>query len=194
MATGTTSRRRGEELESAIFEAVLVELAEVGFTHLTMEGVAARARTSKPVLYRRWPGRAELVLAAFGHNLPPAESLPDTGDLRTDLRRYLSALARRFDAVPISAVHGLLLETLRDPDLAPRFREMFSNATQWDYLRSAYQRAAERGEINGERITPRTIALPLTLLREEFLLTGVFPSHHVINEILDDVVLPLLRG
>ena len=55
-----SSRRRGTKLEDALLDAAWEELQEVGYTRLTMEAVAARAGTSKPVLYRRWPNRARL--------------------------------------------------------------------------------------------------------------------------------------
>ncbi|MGV0599856.1 helix-turn-helix domain-containing protein, partial [Mycolicibacterium pulveris] len=54
-------RRRGEELDGAIRTAVLRLLAEHGPAGVTMEAVAAAARTSKPVLYRRWPDAATLL-------------------------------------------------------------------------------------------------------------------------------------
>ncbi|MEU4744544.1 helix-turn-helix domain-containing protein, partial [Actinosynnema sp. NPDC023658] len=54
-------RRRGEELNAAIYRATLEELAEVGYAKLTMERVAERARTGKAALYRRWSSRMELA-------------------------------------------------------------------------------------------------------------------------------------
>src|ERR671937_754114 len=55
------TRRRGAALEAAILDATWTELAAVGYERLSMEGVAARAGTSKAVLYRRWPNRADLL-------------------------------------------------------------------------------------------------------------------------------------
>ena len=54
-AQRSRQRRRGEELEAALLEAAWAELVEVGFARLTMESVAARAKTGVAVLYRRWP-------------------------------------------------------------------------------------------------------------------------------------------
>ena len=79
------ARRRGEELEDALLTAAWQELLEVGYPKLTMENVAARAGTSKPVIYRRWPTRPKLVIAALAHNLPLEEADIDTGSLRGDL-------------------------------------------------------------------------------------------------------------
>ena len=75
------ARRHGEERESAILDAAWAELVEVGYTRLTREAVAARAGTSKPVVYRRWPGRPELVLAACACGFPARATCP-TGTVR----------------------------------------------------------------------------------------------------------------
>src|SRR4051794_9492285 len=63
-------RRRGDVLTTAIFEATLAELDEVGYAELSMERVAYRARASKGSLYRRWNSRAELVVDAMHHVRP----------------------------------------------------------------------------------------------------------------------------
>ena len=60
-------RRRGEELEAALLDAAWEELVEVGFAKMTMESVAARARTGVAVLYRRWTGKDDLAIAAIAH-------------------------------------------------------------------------------------------------------------------------------
>src|SRR4051794_20026628 len=79
-------RRRGAMLEDAIVDAAWDELRAVGYANLTMEGVAARAKTSRAVLYRRWRGRPELVLAAKRAHAPLLSGLtPDTGSLREDV-------------------------------------------------------------------------------------------------------------
>src|ERR1700730_8016991 len=65
------SRRRGEVLERALYEATLAEMAEVGYGRLTMEGIAARAHTGKAALYRRWASKHDLVHAALVFAVPP---------------------------------------------------------------------------------------------------------------------------
>jgi AcrR family transcriptional regulator len=60
-------RRHGQELQSALLTAGWDELVEAGYARLTMESVARRAGTSEPVLYRRWPNKDQLVLAAMEH-------------------------------------------------------------------------------------------------------------------------------
>ncbi|MER7767526.1 TetR/AcrR family transcriptional regulator [Kitasatospora sp. NPDC096140] len=188
------SRRRGSELERAILDAVWAELADHGYDRLTMEGVAARARTSKPVLYRRWPNRAALVIAALGRNAPDYQEPPDTGELRTDLALFMASLLHRFDDLPTDAVHGFLVDLLRDPELRAGFTGGLTAEGPVGSLGAMMRRAADRGEINPDRITPRVVSLPLDLLRDAFLTGGAVPSDDVVAEVLDEVVMPLLRS
>src|ERR1700761_6094075 len=86
-------RRHGQELESVLLVAAWDELVETGYARLTMESVAVRAGTSEPVLYRRWPNKDQLVLAALMHHRKDRPiAVPDTGTLRGDLLAYLTAL------------------------------------------------------------------------------------------------------
>src|SRR5580700_7651983 len=85
-ARRTRQRRRGEELEAALLEAAWEELVEAGFAKMTMESVAARAKTGVAVLYRRWPNKEDLVLAAIRHfRAAHPIDIPDTGSLRDDM-------------------------------------------------------------------------------------------------------------
>ncbi|MEV7596343.1 TetR/AcrR family transcriptional regulator [Kitasatospora sp. NPDC089797] len=187
-------RRRGDELERAILDAVWAELTEHGYGRLTMDGIAARACTSKPVLYRRWPNRVELVVAALGRNAPDYQEPPDTGDLRTDLYRFLRSLLHRFDDLPVEGVHGFLVDLMRDPELRCVFRAGLTHQGPVETLGVMMRRAAGRGEIDPARLTPRVVALPLDLLRDAFMIDGEVPSDQVIAEVLDEIVLPLLRA
>lgn len=117
-------RRRGPELESALLAAAWDELVETGFAKLTMESVAARAGTGIAVLYRRWPNKEQLVLAAleFERGRHPVE-LPDTGTLRDDLLGTLTGMGEaRVVAVAVAAAFsGLLADTgLTRPRCATR--------------------------------------------------------------------------
>src|SRR5882757_6165421 len=58
-------RRRGAVLEEAILRAAVDELTESGYPGLTMDRVAKRAGTNKNAIYRRWPNRLALGVAAY---------------------------------------------------------------------------------------------------------------------------------
>ncbi|GAB3998873.1 TetR/AcrR family transcriptional regulator [Glycomyces albus] len=190
MTADTPTRRRGRELEAAIFQAVWDELQEVGFPRLTMEGIARRAGTSKPVLYRRWPNRSSLMIATIHHFMPGLRSLPDGGSLRADALTVLRILRDRLLEVGRATILGILMESAD----APGDDELLSALV--DYLKefmekSVFLRAVERGEITHEQVTGRLLTLPLDLARIEFFITGDLPERSL-EEIIDVAFLPAL--
>ncbi|MCQ4079051.1 TetR/AcrR family transcriptional regulator [Streptomyces sp. RB6PN25] len=184
-------RRRGEALEHAILTAVLEELAEVGYAGLTMERVAVRARTGKATLYRRWPGRAELVVdACAAHRLSDAD-LPDTGALRTDVIAALRQLSARLTTSHGDILRGLLTEIMHNPEFARLVRERVHTAGPGP-IHGLLQRAVRRGEIEPWVPASRRATVAVDLLRNHYLLHGAPIPEDVITEIVDDVYLPLL--
>ncbi|WP_326701399.1 TetR/AcrR family transcriptional regulator [Streptomyces sp. NBC_01754] len=184
-------RRRGEELENAILTAALQELTEVGYAGLTMERVAARARTGKAALYRRWPGRAELVVDACAAHRMSDTCLPDTGVLRTDVLAALRQLSAKLATSHGDILRGLLTEVMHDPAFARLVRERVHTAGP-GAIQGILLRAAERGEIEPWVPTSRRATVAVDLLRNHYLLHGAPIRDDVITEIVDDVYLPLL--
>jgi AcrR family transcriptional regulator len=183
----SASRRRGAALEASILEAAWKELAEVGYGRLTMEGVAARARTGKQVLYRRWPNRAELVIAAMRHNTGSiAKDIPDTGELRGDVLAVLRHIARRQRDLGPDLIHGLMAEAV---DVDPRLFTIMSGV-----METILARAAARGEIAAVPSSPRVVTLPVDLLRHEIFVARRPVPDRTLAEIVDDVFLPLVRS
>jgi AcrR family transcriptional regulator len=189
----TGSRRRGEKLEHALLTAAWVELFEVGYAKLTIENVAVRAGTSTPVIYRRWPTKAKLVLAALAHNVPLQESDIDTGSLRGDLLELVGRGLRRFHRMPGDALPGLITETFREPDAFEDLRRRLVQDETLELIRPFLSKAVERGELGSDRCSDRILRLPFDLLRSESLLYGVLIDDDAITEIIDDIALPLFR-
>ncbi|WP_280266613.1 TetR/AcrR family transcriptional regulator [Nocardia wallacei] len=186
-------RRRGEALEAAILDAAWEELNERGYANLTVDSVAQRAGTSKPVLYRRWADKQRLVEAAVVHrNIIRPVTPADTGSLRGDLIATLTELNEKrgpFLAQLSVLLAGYFAETetgfaeLRETILAGR------RSGRDEIMR----RAIERGELDPARLTPRIAALPFDLLRGEALMTLRPVAPEVIEEIVDTIFLPLVR-
>lgn len=135
------------ELTEAVVDAVFVELAAVGYGRLSMQKVAARAGVGKSALYRRWPGKQEMVTDVLSRLGVPEEPPPATGSLVGDLR----ALAREVrDWLSHPRLRGvtpdLLAEVGRNPDLANAFRERLAGPRR-DRLRPVLAAAVARGEI-----------------------------------------------
>jgi AcrR family transcriptional regulator len=186
-------RRRGEELHAAIFEATLAELAEVGYSRLAMERIAARAGASKASLYRRWPSRAELVIAALGHHYGGPEPVPDTGNLRDDVLSLLRLGASRLNGIFGVAARGLMAENLTDPDRNANLRaNMFTTRNR--LMREILERAAARGDISLAAITPQLIELAPALVDHHFLMHGAPVPDEALTAIVDNVLLPLLTA
>jgi AcrR family transcriptional regulator len=189
------SRRRGAALESAILQAAWAELSDVGYTHLTMEGVAARAKTNKAVVYRRWPNKVKLVLAALHAYLPrPDSTVPDTGNLQEDLLRLLRSIALPLQAIGAETIHGLMVDYLGKDLIAtiPQTMQADTEGKMALAMKTILKNAEARGEVKLEKIKPRIISLPIDLLRYELLVTHEPLSEQKINEIVDDIFIPLV--
>ena len=193
-AQRTRQRRRGEELEAALLEAAWQELVEVGFARLTMESVAARARTGVAVLYRRWPCKDDLVLAAIQHYgaTHPVE-IPDTGTLRGDMIALLGGVSSgrvAFAAAVSAAFSGLLASSgLTSAEVRER---LISGQAPWST--EIYRRAHERGEIDLDRIPGVVLRMPFDLMRHDMLMTYKPIADERILEIVDDLFLPLVAA
>jgi len=187
MAEPVTRRRRGTRLESAIFDAVWAELADNGYARLTMEGVAARARTGKQVLYRRWPSRLALVLAAMRERSGSVlDRAPDTGCLRDDAASLLRSMAGRQRELGAEVVRGLLLDAADlDPASFSRMSELWG---------TVIERAAERGEIGTAPVPPHVVDAVSDLLRYRMVVSAEQVTDDVIDHLVDDIFLPLIRA
>ena len=193
MKDRTTGRQRGKALENAVLDAAWSELIGGGYAGFTMEAVAARARTSRPVLYRRWPNRANLAIAAVRHIMHKHPlNIPDTGKVRGDLIALLQQFSEK--------------RALFAASFSLQMNEYFSetNASMADLRKSVLQgyhsqlavvlaRGVDRGEIDRSKLTPRIASLPADLLRHEVLMTLRPVPKAVITEFVDDIFLPLVR-
>ena len=191
-AQRTRQRRRGEELEAALLEAAWRELVEAGFARLTMESVAARARTGVAVLYRRWPNKDDLVLAAIRHygTTHPVD-IPDTGDLRDDLIALLnntSGLRVGFATIVSATFSGLLASTGLTP--AQVREKVMADRPLWSA--QIFARAHERGEIDLDRIPKVILTMPFDLMRHDMLMTYKPIPPERILAIVDDLFMPLV--
>lgn len=187
------SRRRGAELEQAILDAAFEELRDAGYGGFTMEGVAKRAGTSKPVVYRRWPNRVQLLIACVASRLPRAETVPDTGSIRGDIVALVTVAHRRMRLVGQTAMLGMLTDVSADPEVRKVLVGSLVSELTNLLDRAVYTRAIARGELSEEHLTERLRRLPIDLVRNEFIIYGAVPRE-AIESIVDEVVLPALRA
>ncbi|WP_328615373.1 TetR/AcrR family transcriptional regulator [Amycolatopsis sp. NBC_00355] len=192
--TEAKTRRRGAELEDAILRAAADELAEAGYPGLTMERVSQRAGTNKNTIYRRWPNRAALGVAAYRHLAEDKLRPPDTGDLRDDALALLRAINCDRSSPAAQILRGLLAGVSDDPELLAQLHEQARDGGTATWL-TLLERAVSRGEAPPESLHPRVATVALTLLRNEYLTRGLTTvDDDVLVEIVDEVYLPLVRG
>ncbi|MFG2918173.1 TetR/AcrR family transcriptional regulator [Kitasatospora sp. NPDC048298] len=187
------TRRRGAALEEAILRAAVEELTDAGFAGLTMDKVAARAGTNKNAIYRRWPNRLALGLAAY-KQLAKAAPVPDTGELRGDALELLRQANRHWSS-PLGAVlRELLAAAGGSTEFLAQLQDQSGDAAAAPWL-TVLGRAVARGEAAPEVLHPRVATVAVVLLRNEFVVRGVpIAPDDVLVEIVDEVYLPLVRG
>ncbi|MEE6176077.1 TetR/AcrR family transcriptional regulator [Mycobacterium sp. 050134] len=186
-------RRRGAALEEALLAAAWDELNERGYDDFTIDGVAARARTSRAVLYRRWPGKPELVHAALiAATVKDPISVPDTGSLRgdvIDLLRQANSQRGHLAITVMTRLGGFYRDTGTNIAELRDALERERGAT----MNKLIARAVARGEIRPDQIKGRVAQLPTDLLRHDVLFTLAPLADEAIEEIVDAVFLPLVR-
>jgi len=194
---GRQQRRGGAELEGAILDAAWSVLATRGYGELTYDAVATAAGTSRSVIYRRWPNREALVEAAIvrRRNLMQP-SIPDTGSLRGDLVQLMQDTSQSMAEIGVvtfvQLAGGGYFEAGGETPARLRAR-MFGESSSVA-LPTILLRAQQRGELDLTGVPERVLTLPSDLLRGQMLLTFRAPTHDDIEQILDDVFFPALRG
>ena len=176
--------------EGEILDVTVRLLLEVGYDRLTLDAVARQARASKATLYRRWDGKADLVVDAMvrAKKAPQIEA-HDTGSLRGDLLATFCGRhgLGRGDA---SGLLGAVMTAVSsDPEFATRFRDAFIAPKVATSLR-IYQRAIDRGEI-ADDLDLDVVAPSLAgiVLHRAFVL-GLPVDDDVVRRVIDHVILP----
>lgn len=160
-----------------------------------MDKVARRAATNKNTIYRRWPNRAALGVAAYRHLADAHLPVPDTGTLRGDALELLRQANATWSSPQGAILRDLLAAAGDDPQLLGLLREQAGAGTIDALWLTTLSRAVSRGEAPSQAVHPRVASLPMTLLRGEYALRGL-PTvpDGVLIEIVDELFLPLVRG
>lgn len=138
-------RPRSTEHDDAILDAAVSLMREVGYARMTMEAVAAAAGVSKPTLYLRYAGKAELVVAAH-ERVRIGDAPAPTGDLRADLAAQLRHLHEVFARLGMSVIGVCLAEEDGLPDLIAALRARSVEPGR-QIMRDAIAGAVARGEL-----------------------------------------------
>ncbi|WP_030563130.1 TetR/AcrR family transcriptional regulator [Streptomyces aureocirculatus] len=193
-ARAASSRRRGLVLERAILDSALEQLSTVGWSGLTMEGVAAGAQTGKAAVYRRWPSKQDLVVDALQTGLPKPEDVPDCGSVREDLlqmcRQMRSAMTSRTGYALMAVIHEC------DTATAKRFQEVIVAGViepSVELIRQVMRRGIERGEVRSAATDEFVCdVIPAMMMYRSKVCASEWPDEEFIR-LIDQVVMPMLR-
>ncbi len=155
-------RPRDPAVDEAILRATRHRLVTDGYTHMTLGDIAADAGVTRPTLYRRWPGKLELVIDALDYGFQAqAAATPAFAIHEMAPREAFTEAIRRVDPCyfnpdAIVLQGGFIGETERVPELLahvvqqavePRVRQ----------LEHVLEQLRERGAVRAD-IDIRTIA------------------------------------
>ncbi|GAA2092408.1 TetR/AcrR family transcriptional regulator [Microlunatus panaciterrae] len=178
------------EREAEIFSATRQLLVEYGYDRLTLAAVASAAKASKATLYRRWSGKADLVIDAVAGG--GADRVIDTGSLRGDLMAAAETPGDLADDLP-GMIGALVAALHRDAELTEAFRTRFLEP-KLTQTRTIFERARDRGEVAGQADLQTLGSILPALCSHEAFLFGVQTTPERIRQIIDEVVLPACRA
>ncbi len=187
-------RHGGRHLDASRDEvlraAALKLLAEIGYDRLTVDAIAACAGAGKATIYRRWSGKAELVVDALTCE-KVVRPTPNTGSLRSDLMALAQWTSRDESKMDTQVMIGLVSALPHDAELRDVFRERLVGS-HVATLTEILDRAVERGEIPPVKNFGIIISIIPALVLHSLLIRGEIPDQRYVEMVVVDVILPLL--
>lgn len=184
-------------LEDAIHEAVFEELARVGYAAFTIEAVAARAKTGKASIYRRWHTKQDLVLDAFCSRFGGPDhilaSLADDTLTTRDLLIRLGTGICQMSGEAGELVRAVACEVTRDPELAAAVESQVHHPKQVAML-AVLRRGVARGELRPDAADEMFGDLLPALLTYQVILMNRTVTEQTVTEFVDRVVMPLVSA
>ncbi|AMD53656.1 TetR/AcrR family transcriptional regulator [Mycolicibacterium fortuitum] len=192
-STSTThdaSASQWTERESELLAVTLRLLQQHGYDRLTVEAVATEAKSSKATIYRRWPSKTELVLAAFIEGTRVQLVPPRTGSLRTDLLTIGTSVCTQAREHG-STMSAIMSEIAHSPELSAALQSQFVLQRK-KLMRDVLTEAVERGEIKAQAIHDELWDVMPGYLVFRSLIPGRPPTEATVRALVDDVLMPSL--
>src|SRR5579863_4835868 len=182
-------RPRSERAEQAIIDATIEAIGECGIDGVRCEDVAARAGVGKATLYRRWPGKEDLLIAAFAAMRRPLPE-PYGESAREDLVRLLTVVAEDADDPRYAQQYALLHGAgERFPRLVAGYKERVVEPRR-ELVRSVLRRGIETGELRPDT----DVEVAMLLLTGAVMARGKHDPAPAAPGFVDRAVDELLRG
>ncbi|MBW1639753.1 TetR/AcrR family transcriptional regulator [Microbacterium resistens] len=185
---GAAGRPRDPHIDQAVLSAALAILDERGYAELGLEEVATRAGTSRPAIYRRWPGRAPLALAAIASRLTAPRS-PDTGCTLCDLDESVTVFLAAYRQIRPDVLTALLADCATEPELRTRYLDTLIEPARLA-VGHTLDRAIARGDLRPE--VDRELLLDMVGSLVHYL--ALFGDRHITDAEAEHAIETLLRG
>lgn len=147
--TAKKARRRGrpagassDDLVVTILDTTLSKLGERGYVALSVDEIAKHVGVNKTSIYRRWPTKAELVIAALSATKTDEPPFVETGDLRKDLEAVLAVKAKRLSTAGGRTIARALMSIGDDETMASTLR-----SNRFSLPTAVIRAAIDRGEL-----------------------------------------------
>jgi AcrR family transcriptional regulator len=186
VATDTAAPWTAREAE--LLAVTLQLLQQHGYDRLTVEAVATQAKASKSTVYRRWPSKADLVLAAFIEGTRGSAVPPHTGSLRSDLLEIGAGVCRQVEEHS-STMSAVINEMSHSADLRAAMQDEFVHQRKL-VIDEVLADAVKRGEIDAGAINDEIYDLLPGYLVFRALVSGRPPTEQTVRILVDDVLLP----
>lgn len=174
--------------EAEILAVTLRLLQEHGYDQLTVDAVAAAARASKATVYRRWPSKAELVLAAFIEGVRQVAVPPNTGSLRGDLLRLGETVCQE-GSRHASTIRAVMVEVSRHPALNEAMQHQFLDQRK-ALIQHVLQQAVDRGEIHPDAVPDELWDLLPGYLIFRSIIPDRPPTRRTVQALVDGFLVP----
>lgn len=186
-------RRSDIARHGEILDATVTELQELGYDRMTMDAVAKRAGASKATLYRHWPSKAQLVVAAIRQMKGEDAAAPDTGTLRGDLLALLTGATPHSAEDQLCVMRGMVSACGTDAELATAFFDQVVDAKRTRAL-EILRSAQSRGEVSEATDIQFLVDAAPAMLVFRHLLTPYPVDETYVTRLVDEVWLPLLAA
>jgi AcrR family transcriptional regulator len=178
--------------DDALRSSALELLADIGYDRMTIDQVAAHAGAGKATIYRRWSGKAELIVDALMCQKMMLPT-PDTGTLRGDLDAMVNQPDLDEGRLDSQVMVGLVSALPHDVELREVFRTQFIEP-HTAVLALIFERAVTRGEIPPIKNLETIVSILPAMVFHRLIISATVPDRAFFESIVDGVILPLLEA
>ncbi len=182
-------RPRDSKRESAIAEASISLIQEVGYERCTIEAIAHKAGVSKATIYRRWKNKAEVIVHAISHHAFSQTPSIDTGNLRDDLVELLLAKVKVLKGPDGAVIASIMSAANTDSELAKAIPHSVRDGESQVH-KVILERAIERGDISPNANLELLAEITPAIMTYRIFMSQQPVNRKFIESLVDDVLIP----